>query len=291
MKRGKQSTIARGMHRASGKMVAVKAILRSQLSPQDDASIYDEVSMMAALSKADTNYHVIPLIDFFEEEDKYYIVMELMGGGNLLERIATVETYTEADVREIVDHILQAMSHIHEHNIAYRDLNPKNILLKSDDGWYIKLAHFRLAARCYEEMSLTKQCGTPYFTAPEVILRRPYDERADMWSVGCMAFLLLSGYLPFQAGNQKELFRKIVSAEFNFDVDAWKDISQEGKNFLNELLLLNVDERFTAEEARSHAWMMMPKKRLLNINLAGAKQRLADFNEKVKSATGEDQLG
>jgi calcium/calmodulin-dependent protein kinase I len=276
------------MHRASEKMVAVKAILRSQLSPQDDASIYDEVSIMAALSRADTNYHVLPLIDFFEEEDKYYIVMELMGGGDLLERISKVEKYTEAEVREIVDNILQAMAHCHAHNIVYRDMNPKNILLKSEDDWYIKLTHFRLAARCYEEMSLTKQCGTPYFTAPEVILRRPYDERADMWSVGCITFLLLSGNLPFQASSQKELFRKIVSAEFDFDVDAWANVSQEGKNFLNELLLLNADERFTAEEARNHSWMLMPKKRLQNIDLSGAAKRIAQFNEKLKSSSSTE---
>jgi calcium/calmodulin-dependent protein kinase I len=276
------------MHRASEKMVAVKAILRSQLSPQDDASIYDEVSIMAALSRADTNYHVLPLIDFFEEEDKYYIVMELMGGGDLLERISKVEKYTEAEVREIVDNILQAMAHCHAHNIVYRDMNPKNILLKSEDDWYIKLTHFRLAARCYEEMSLTKQCGTPYFTAPEVILRRPYDERADMWSVGCITFLLLSGNLPFQASSQKELFRKIVSAEFDFDVDAWANVSQEGKNFLNELLLLNADERFTAEEARNHSWMLMPKKRLQNIDLSGAAKRIAEFNEKLKSSSSTE---
>jgi len=276
------------MHRASEKMVAVKAILRSQLSPQDDASIYDEVSMMAALSRADTNYHVLPLIDFFEEEDKYYIVMELMGGGDLLERISKVEKYTEADVRDIVDNILQAMAHCHAHNIVYRDMNPKNILIKSEDDWYIKLTHFRLAARCYEEMSLTKQCGTPYFTAPEVILRRPYDERADMWSVGCITFLLLSGNLPFQASSQKELFRKIVSAEFDFDVDAWANVSQEGKNFLNELLLLNADERFTAEEARNHSWMLMPKKRLQNIDLSDAAKRIAEFNEKLKSSSSTE---
>jgi calcium/calmodulin-dependent protein kinase I len=289
MKRGMKSTIARGIHRASGKMVAVKAILRSQLSPQDDASIYDEVSLMAALSKSDTNYHVLPLIDFFVEEDKYYVVMELMGGGGLLERISKVERYTEADVREIVDNILQALAHCHAHNIAYRDVNPKNILLKSEEGWYVKLTNFRLAARCYEEMSLTKQCGTPYFTAPEVVLRRPYDERADMWSVGCITFLLLSGNLPFQASNQKELFRKIVSAEFDFDVDAWASVSQEGKNFLNELLLLNPDERFMAEEARNHAWMLMPKKRLLNIDLTDAGKRLAMFNERMKSSSTSEE--
>jgi serine/threonine protein kinase len=274
------------MHRKSGTMVAVKAVLRSQLSPQDEAAIYDEVAMMAALSKSDTNYHVIPLLDFFEEEDKYYIIMELMSGGNLLERIGNIDTYTEADVRDIVDNLLQAMAHCHQHKIAYRDMNPKNILLKSEeDGWYTKLTNFRLATRCFEEMSLTRQCGTPYFTAPEVILRRPYDERADMWSVGCIAFLLMSGNLPFQAANQKELFRKIVAAEFNFDVNAWTDISQEGKNFLNELLLLNPEERFTAEEARKHPWMLMPRKRLLNINLEGAAKRIAAFNMNMKSAT------
>lgn len=250
--------------------------------------------MMAALGRSDTNYHVIPLIDFFEEDDKYYIVMELMGGGNLLERISHVETYTEADVREIVDTILQAMAHCHDHNIAYRDMNPKNLLLKTEqdhDGggdWYIKLTSFRLAARCYEPMTLTKQCGTPYFTAPEVVLRRPYDERADMWSVGCIAFLLLSGNVPFKATNQKDLFRKIVSAEFNFDVEAWADVSQEGKNFLNELLLLDPNERFTAVEARKHSWMLVPKKRLSNIKLPGAAMRIALFNKQMKIASADE---
>lgn len=290
LKKGKKSTVARAQHRASGKLVAIKAILRADLSPQDDAAIYDEIAMMAALGTSDTNYHVIPLIDFFEEEDKYYIVMELMGGGTLLERISKVDKYTEADVRDIIDNILQAMAHCHQHKIAYRDMNPKNLLLKSeDDGWYTKLTSFRLAARCYEEMSLTKQCGTPFFTAPEVILRRPYDERADMWSVGCVAFLLLSGNLPFKASNQKELFRKIVSAEFDFDVEAWADVSQEGKNFLNELLLLDPDERFTAEEARKHAWMLVPKKRLANIQLDGAAKRIAQFHEQMKKIAAVEE--
>mmetsp|Transcript_11994 Transcript_11994/g.19263 ORF Transcript_11994/g.19263 Transcript_11994/m.19263 type:complete len:136 (+) Transcript_11994:152-559(+) len=130
-------------------------------------------------------------------------------------------------------------------------------------------------------MSLTKQCGVPFFTAPEVILGRPYDERADLWSVGCIAFLLLSGNLPFHAANQKDLFRKIVTAEFDFDVEAWADVSQEGKNFLNELLLLKPDERFTAEEARGHAWMLMPKRRLVQINLEDAAKRIASVNEQM----------
>lgn len=284
--------MARAQHRGTGKLVAVKVILRHELSPQDDAAIYDEVAMMAALARSDTNYHVIPLIDFFEEEDKYYIVMELMGGGNLLERISQVEKYTEAEVREIVDNILQAIAHCHHHKIAYRDMSPKNLLLKSeqtDQGdWYIKLTSFRLAARCYEPMSLTKQCGTPYFTAPEVILGRPYDERADMWAVGCITFLLLSGNLPFQASNQKDLFRKIVGAEFDFDVDAWADVSQEGKNFLNELLVLDPDERFTAVEARKHSWMLVPKKRLTHIRLDTAAERIVLFHEQMKNAINDD---
>jgi serine/threonine protein kinase len=283
LKRGKQAAVATGMHRATGKFVAVKAILRSSLSAQDDASIYDEVAIMAALSKSDTSYHVLPLIDFFEEDDKYYIVMELMGGGSLLERISVVELYTEADVREIVDNILQALAHCHAHKIVYRDLNPKNILLRSEeDGWYLKLTHFRLAARCYEQMSLTKQCGTPYFTAPEVILRRPYDERADMWSVGCITFLLLTGHLPFQAANQKELFQKIVHAEFDFDVNTLATVSQEGKNFLNKLLLLEPGERFKADEARKHSWMLMPKEQLMDIELKVAAERIALFQEQMK---------
>jgi serine/threonine protein kinase len=97
-------------------------------------------------------------------------------------------------------------------------MKPKNLLHLSDDiDSFIKLADFGLAARVHEPKSLTKQCDTPFFVAPEILTRKPYDQASDMWSAGCIVFLLLSGNLPFMGRSQKELFRKIVAGKYEFE--------------------------------------------------------------------------
>jgi serine/threonine protein kinase len=209
--------------------------------------------------------------------------MELMSGGDLFDRIGKKKSYSEADARDLVAKMLKAVAFCHKRNIAHCDMKPKNLLLMSDDNdSFIKLADFGFAARVHYPKSLTKQCGTPFFVAPEILTRRPYDQKSDMWSVGCIVFLLLSGNLPFMGRSQKELFRKIVAGKYEFKEDDWTDVSNDAKEMVKKLLVLNPDERMTAESALRHPWLKMSKDRLSSIGLMGTSQRLKTFNAKMK---------
>jgi len=279
LKSGSFATVCRGTHRASGKKVAIKCVLRKDLPPNDDAAIYDEVSIMASLSHP----HIVPLIDFFEEKDCYFLVMELMSGGDLFDRIGKKKSYSEEDARELCIKMLKAMSYCHAHNIAHNDMKPKNLLLMSEDNdSYIKLADFGFAARCHTEKCLTKQCGTPFFVSPEILMRQPYDQQSDMWSVGCIIFLLLSGNLPFMGRSQKELFRKIVSGKYEFKEADWDDVSADAKDLVQKLLALDPDDRITSSQALRHKWMKASSDRLSRITLQGTSQRLKTFNARMK---------
>eukprot|EP00531_Pseudo-nitzschia_arenysensis_P001353 CAMPEP_0116137368 /NCGR_PEP_ID=MMETSP0329-20121206/12212_1 /TAXON_ID=697910 /ORGANISM="Pseudo-nitzschia arenysensis, Strain B593" /LENGTH=531 /DNA_ID=CAMNT_0003632281 /DNA_START=264 /DNA_END=1859 /DNA_ORIENTATION=+ len=283
LKSGSFATVCRGTHRASGKKVAIKCVLRKDLPPNDDASIYDEVSIMSSLSHP----HIVPLIDFFEEKDCYFLVMELMSGGDLFDRIGKKKTYSEEDARDLAVKMLKAMSYCHSHRVAHCDMKPKNLLLMSEDNHsYIKLADFGFAARCHTEKCLTKQCGTPFFVSPEILMRQPYDQQSDMWSVGCIIFLLLSGNLPFMGRSQKELFRKIVSGKYEFKEADWGGVSPDAKDLVQKCLVLNPDERITSSQALRHKWMKASGDRLSRITLQGTSQRLKTFHarQKLRSA-------
>lgn len=279
LKSGSFATVCRGTHRATGRKVAIKCVLRKDLPPADDAAIYDEVAILASLNHP----HIVPIIDFFDEKDCYFIVMELMSGGDLFDRIGKKKSYSEADARDLVVKMLKAVAYCHNRKIAHCDMKPKNLLLMSDDNdSFIKLADFGFAARVHEPKSLTKQCGTPFFVAPEILTRKPYDQQSDMWSVGCIVYLLLSGNLPFMGRSQKELFRKIVAGKYEFTDESWNTISDDAKDLVKKLLVLNPDERITAKNAVRHPWLKLSKDRLNMVILQGTSQRLKTFNARMK---------
>lgn len=249
------------------------------MPPADDAAIYDEVAILASLSHP----HIVPLIDFFDEKDCYFLVMELMSGGDLFDRIGKKKSYSEADARDLVVKMLKAVAYCHARKIAHCDMKPKNLLLMSDDNdSFIKLADFGFAARVHEPKSLTKQCGTPFFVAPEILMRKAYDHNSDMWSVGCIVFLLLSGNLPFMGRSQKELFRKIVAGKYEFKDEDWSGISEDAKDLVRRMLVLNPDERISSSEAIRHKWLKTSRDRLSLISLQSTSQRLKTFNARMK---------
>lgn len=234
---------------------------------------------MASLQHA----HIVPVIDFFEEKDCYFIIMELMCGGDLFDRIGKKKSYSEADARDLVNKMLKAVAICHQKNIAHCDMKPKNLLLASEeDDSFIKLADFGFAARVHQPKSLTKQCGTPFFVAPEILIRKPYDQQSDMWSVGCIVYLLLSGNLPFLGRSQKELFRKIISGRYDFKEEIWNDVSEDAKDLVKKLLVLDPDVRLSAKKALLHPWLKLSSDRLSKTSLQSTSQKLKTFNAKMK---------
>jgi len=243
--------------------VAIKCVLRKDLPASDDAAIFDEVAILASL--------------------RHPLVMELMAGGDLFDRIGAKKSYTEADARDLCVKMLQAMAYCHSKKIAHCDMKPKNLLLVSDESDNdIKFADFGFAARVYEPKTLTKQCGTPFFVSPEILMREKYDQQSDMWSVGCIIYLLLGGNLPFMGRSQKELFRAIVVGKYEFPSDCgWDDVSDEAKDLISKLLVTDPDKRMTAKEALEHPWITAQDD-LLQAKLVGASKRLKTYNARMK---------
>lgn len=259
--------------------MAVKCVLRKDLHIADDAAVYDEVAILSSLD----HLHITSIIDFFEEPDCFYIVMELMSGGDLFDRIGKKKSYSEADARDLVVKLMKAVSICHQNDVAHCDIKPKNLLLASDtDDSFIKLADFGFASRVHKPKSITKQCGTPFFVAPEILARKPYDMSADIWSAGCIVFLLLSGNVPFKGRTQKELFKNIMKGDFEFNPKEWEGVSDDAKDFVSKMLVRNQDDRTTARKALLHPWLTADERRLSKHCLKSTSQRLKTFNAKMK---------
>ena len=129
LKSGSFATVCRGTHRATGKKVAVKCVLRKDLPAGDDAAIYDEVLILSTLR----HKYVCPLIDFFEEAECYFLIMPLMTGGDLFDRIGKRKVYTEEDARSLSRKMLESVRYCHENSVAHCDMKPKNLLLLTDE--------------------------------------------------------------------------------------------------------------------------------------------------------------
>ncbi|KAL3771465.1 hypothetical protein ACHAW5_006148 [Stephanodiscus triporus] len=257
LKSGTFSTVCRGVHRATGRQVAVKCILRKKIEPSVDAAVFEEVLIMSGLH----HKYICPMIDYFEEDRCHFVVMELERGGDLCERLNEKVTYSEEDARKVLRNICEAMDFVHSRGYAHCDIKPRNYLLRSKrDDIDVRLADFGFAQHVHAPNSLTSQCGTPFFVAPEVINRKPYDQKVDMWSIGVTTYLLLCGDTPFNGKNRQQLFRRISCDEPTFADDKWGNISDEGVDFVRKLLTKDPERRLTADQALSHPWLMMEEK-------------------------------
>jgi len=277
---GAFSTVREGFHRSSNDFsYAVKCINRKKLSEEDEAALLDEVSILKEMK----HVHIIRLYDFFEEPSTYYLVMERMRGGELFDRIVAKAYYNEKEARDTCKIVLEAVRYCHDNHIAHRDLKPENLLLLSEtDDSAVKIADFGFAKRVYEHNSLTTQCGTPGYVAPEILEGTPYDERADMWSVGVILYILLGGYPPFIESTQRDLFRKIRKGEYEFHEEYWGTVSQEAKDLISSLLTVDAGTRLTAEDALDNQWIMGDDAQLAKRDLGANLEKFRNFNAKRK---------
>jgi serine/threonine protein kinase len=157
------------------------------------------------------------------------------------------------------------------------------VLVNPDVDSDVKVIDFGFASRVFAPKSLTRQCGTPLFVAPEVLKKEPYDQSSDMWSVGVIIYLLLGGTLPFLAANLKGLFQKIVAGKVEFSDKYWGNVSRDAKVFIKQLLVVDPDKRLSAKEALQSKWIRHVEKRSIMMNDLSASQReLKLFNAKMK---------
>jgi calcium-dependent protein kinase len=152
----------------------------------------------------------------------------------------------------------------HSNNIVHRDIKAENILIESietlhlNDGreielYNIRLSHFSSARSFNKSKKLTKKVGTPYYIAPEV-LKRNYNEKCDIWSLGVMMFILLSGKPPFWGDSDKEILQNVEKGVPDKRSDGWRNISSEAQNLIDNLLKVEPGKRYPASDAVRHPW-------------------------------------
>ncbi|OQR82909.1 calcium/calmodulin-dependent protein kinase [Achlya hypogyna] len=271
---GSYAIVKKARSHASGQLCAVKIFKKESLSEQDDADVLTEVRILRKLDHP----NVLRLLDFYSEPKYYYLVTEYVEGGELFERIALMEYYSEKEARELVKTLLEAIGYCHSLGVVHRDLKPENILLTSKaDNSAIKIADFGFAKQDTNGLSTT--CGSPEYVAPEIISRpdETYGSAVDIWSIGVITYVLLAGYTPFHDPNQNILFDNICNGRFYFYEPDWNEVSQEAKDFVSRALELDPKKRPSAKELLKDPWLTG-----LNVsdrNLTGVIEKLPTFNQ------------
>lgn len=277
--KGAYSVVKTARAKKTGEEVAVKIVKREGLPQDDEKALKDEMRIMLELNHP----YIIKLLDFFEESQNFFMVVEKVNGGELFDRIVQKVVYTEKEARDLVTILLEAVKYCHDRGIVHRDLKPENLLLVSeDDDAAVKVADFGFAQKFMPETGLTTQCGTPGYVAPEILLRKKYDAAVDMWSVGVITYILLGGYPPFHDENQARLFAKIKKGVYSFHDEYWLDISAEAKDLIAKMLTVDPTRRITAAQALEHPYLKVKAADLEGHNMESNLNRMKLFNARRK---------
>ena len=191
-----------------------------------------------------------------------------MPGGELFDRIVDQGHYTEGQARLATCKLLSAMKYMHDKGIAHRDLKPENMLMTAKGkNAEIKITDFGLGKFFDAQSSMMKTpCGTPGYIAPEVLQMRGYDEKCDVWSLGVIIYILLCGFPPFYADNDAQLFERIKKGKYEFIKPYWDPVSEQAKNFVRRMLVVEPKKRPTCEELLEDPWLA-PCKENVDISL------------------------
>lgn len=233
-----------------GKLYAIKIIDKKALKGKED-SLENEVKVLRRLRHP----NIVNLLETYEDKHKVYLVMEIVTGGELFDRIVEKGSYTERDASNLIRQVLEAVDFMHEQGVVHRDLKPENLLYFSqDEDSKIMISDFGLS-KMEDSGIMATACGTPGYVAPEVLAQKPYGKAVDVWSIGVIAYILLCGYPPFYDENDANLFAQILKGEFEFDSPYWDDISDSAKDFIRQLMCVDAEKRFTCKEALQHPWI------------------------------------
>lgn len=232
------------------KLFAVKSISKKNLTKKDLEDLMREVEILSNLDHP----NIIKFYETYHDEFYFHIVMELCRGKEVFDRIIEEGNINEHKVSKIIYKVLQAISYCHSAGISHRDLKPENILFETaEQDAEIKLIDFGLSRKYDSKEKMHTILGTPYYVAPEV-LKGDYDEKCDVWSIGALAYIMLSGDPPFNGNSNNEIFQKIMNEDLSFNKEKWKSVSKEAKEFIKKCMVKNPDYRFTAGRAIEHPW-------------------------------------
>lgn len=256
---GSTSTCHRCVEITTSTSRACKIVDKHEIDPTYATMMdqfYTEIKTLRSLQHP----NIIQLYDVYITEDKIYIIMELMEGGELFDYVVQKGTLTEEEASRIVRKVTSALVYMHSRNVIHRDMKPENLLLahkpRSSHDIEVKIIDFGLSKILSDGPVTGSFLGTRGYLAPEMIQRRNYTKSVDAWALGVVIFVLLCGCLPFDDDCQTIPNSPDLRAKFTLRFPRWaKDLSHSAKDLLNHLLSVDSRKRYTAEEAMEHPWV------------------------------------
>ena len=251
---GSFGKVYRVNHIHSNQFRAMKVISKETLQYQDDDKKF--LKEIEVLSKID-HPNILKVFEYYQDNKSYYVITELCKGGELYEQIYELNHFSEKEAAIIMEQLLSAVMYIHSKGIVHRDLKPENILLennKEKKNFYIKIIDFGTSNFFDKSTKLNLKVGTPYYIAPEVLMKS-YNDKCDIWSIGVILFILLSGTPPFNGNDEEDIMKNVLIGKYSMVGDEWQNISKEAKNLTQMLLTYDPEKRITAEQAWNHPWI------------------------------------
>jgi calcium/calmodulin-dependent protein kinase I len=244
------AVVKKGKDRKDGTEWALK-LITIQMYNKNKAMMDDEVRVLQGLEHP----NIVQLREVVITKAFFCIVMELLSGRELFDRIVEREKYNEQDAKGVAIEILESIKFLHSQRVVHRDLKPENLIFKHPgDEAKLKLTDFGFAVVMQNSQRLTQSCGTPEYVAPEIIDGLSYTEKVDVWSAGVIVYILLCGFPPFYGDSDEELYDKISRGKFEFLVPYWNNVSNEAKDLIQKMLTVNPNKRLSADQALQHPW-------------------------------------
>ncbi|XP_073970265.1 death-associated protein kinase related-like [Rhodnius prolixus] len=251
--RGKFAAVRRLVHKVTGVAYAGKFIRKRRRSMDQRQEILHEV---AVLRLADKATRIVKLLEVYETPTEMALVLELAAGGELQRVVDLQDGLEEAEAIEVMKQVLEALSFLHEQNIAHLDLKPQNMLLMRDyPDTDIVLCDFGISRVIQDGVEVREILGTPDYVAPEVLSYEPISLATDVWSVGVLAYVLLSGYSPFAGDTKQQTFCNISQCALTFPTELFDGVSPQAIHFIRSTLTTDPRCRMSVQECLCHPWL------------------------------------
>ncbi|XP_055839411.1 myosin light chain kinase, smooth muscle-like isoform X1 [Episyrphus balteatus] len=259
--KGRFGVVYKVQEKDTSQILAAKVI--KCIKSIDRQKVKEEISIMQSLQHP----KLLQLAASFESPREIVMVMEYITGGELFERVVADDfTLTERDCILFLRQVCEGVDYMHSQSIVHLDLKPENIMCHTRTSHQIKIIDFGLAQRLNTDSPVRVLFGTPEFIPPEIISYEPISFQSDMWSVGVVCYVLLSGLSPFMGDTDSDTFSNITRADYDFEDDAFDTVSQEAKDFISNLLIHRKEDRLTAKECLESKWLTQHHDENLNNN-------------------------
>ncbi|KAJ8913845.1 hypothetical protein NQ315_003754 [Exocentrus adspersus] len=253
--RGKYATVCRAVHKKTGTSYAAKFMKKRRRNQDQMKEIIHEI---AVLTECKMTNKVIRLHEVYESPTEVVLILELAAGGELQHILDGEQCLGEDEARKAMKQILEGVAYLHHKNIAHLDLKPQNLLLSTADCCdEIKLCDFGISKVLEPGVTIREILGTADYVAPEVLNYEPISLSTDIWSIGVLTYVILSGFSPFGADDKQQTYLNISKCSLSFEAEHFKDVSSAAIDFIKSTLIIDPRKRPTVYDLLNHPWISL----------------------------------